>query len=113
MTESHIQAQIVEYLALRGIFCHSVPNEGAGKNKLRTMQMITTGLRPGVADLVVWLPWGRIGYLEVKTPQGKQSPKQKRFQERCEKNGILYAVVRSVEDVEEILKNWPRGNGGE
>ncbi len=33
ITESQIQAQIVEYLSLRGIFCHSVPNEGAGKKQ--------------------------------------------------------------------------------
>src|SRR5690554_5224799 len=55
--EAKIQADIVRYLSSEGVFCHSVPNEGAGTDKMRTMRMITMGLRPGTADLVVWLPW--------------------------------------------------------
>ncbi len=72
---------------------------------LRTMRMITMGLRPGVADLVVWFPWGLIGYLEVKIPGGRLSDKQKKFRDRCKRDGILYEVVTSIEDVEGILKN--------
>jgi hypothetical protein len=51
--EAKIQAEIVAFLQDRGIFCHSVWNEGGGKDVIRTAQAITTGLRPGVADLVV------------------------------------------------------------
>ena len=104
--ESHIQADIVRFLRGRGIFCHSVPNEGAGRDgAIRTAQLITTGLYPGVGDLVVW--WNtaggvRIGYLEVKTATGRQSERQRRFQEICENNNIPYAVVRSVEDVRKV-----------
>ena len=112
MTESQIQAQIIEYLSLRGIYCHSVPNEGAGPNKLRTMRLIAQGMRPGVADLVVWFPWGRIGYLEVKTLSGRQSESQKRFQTRCEKEGIFYAVVRSVDEVEQLIHRESGKQGG-
>lgn len=103
--ESKIQAEIVEYLSGQGIFCHSVPNEGAGKDKLRTMQMITMGLRPGTADLVVWFPSGEIGYLEVKTETGKLSDNQRRFKRRCMEHGVFYAVVRSVEDVRMVLES--------
>ena len=103
-TEAKIQAEIVEYLSGQGIFCHSVPNEGAGANKIRTMRMITMGLRPGTADLVVWFPHGVIGYLEVKTEIGQLSDNQRRFKKRCEENGVFYAVVRSVEDVQKILR---------
>jgi hypothetical protein len=111
-TEAKIQAEIVEYLSGQEIFCHSVPNEGAGKDKLRTMQMITMGLRPGTADLVVWLPWGEIGYLEVKTEIGKLSENQRRFKKRCEENGMFYAVVRSVEDVQKILESHESSEDG-
>lgn len=100
--ESKIQAAIVKHLSAEGIFCHSVPNEAAGSNRIRQGQMITMGLRPGVADLVVWLPEG-IAYVEVKTATGRQSPAQVRFQERCERAGIRYYLVRSVEDVQKIL----------
>jgi hypothetical protein len=114
MTEAKIQAEIVEYLSAQGIFCHSVPNEGAGTDKLRTMRMITMGLKPGTADLVVWFPGRVIGYLEVKTETGQLSENQRRFKKRCEENGVFYAVVRSVQDVQEILKVKRRNeNGGE
>ena len=101
--EDRIQADIVKYLRSHKIFCHSVPNEGAGAGgKIRTAQLITMGLFPGVGDLVVW--WHekdriRIGYLEVKTATGRQSDRQKHFQELCETQNIPYHLVRSVDDV--------------
>lgn len=103
MLEDRIQADIVKYLRSRGTFCHSVPNEGAGRNgAIRTAQLITMGLFPGVGDLIVW--WKKdntivVGYLEVKTATGRQSDRQKHFQELCMKADIPYHLVRSVEDV--------------
>jgi len=104
MSEAHIQAEIVKFLRSNKIMCHSIPNEGVGRDgAIRTAQLITMGLFPGVGDLVVWWPSG-IGYLEVKTATGRQSERQKHFQEMCENHGIPYAVVRSVEDVKRILE---------
>ena len=106
--EDRIQAEIVKFLRNQGIFVHSVPNEGAGRNgAIRTAQLITMGLYPGVGDLVVW--WNtangvRIGYLEVKTATGRQSDRQRHFQDLCESHGIPYHVVRSVEDVREYME---------
>jgi hypothetical protein len=102
--ESSIQAAIVKALRSNNFFCHSVPNNAAGGNAVRQSQEITIGLFPGVADLVVWLPGGRVMYLEIKTPTGKQSPAQVKFQARCEAAGIPYAVARSVEDSLKIIK---------
>ena len=105
--EAHIQADIVKYLRSQGIFTHSVPNEGAGRDgAIRTAQLITTGLYPGVGDLIVWWTQGNrtvVGYLEVKTATGRQSDRQKRFEEKCAEKGIPYHVVRSVEDVKEYM----------
>lgn len=106
--EARIQADIMQYLQSNGIFAHSVPNEGAAGNRVRTMQLMSMGLRPGVGDLVVW--WHdasmriRIGYLEVKNEMGRQSDSQRRFQRRCESAGVDYAVVRSVADVQEYMR---------
>jgi hypothetical protein len=111
--EARIQADIVRYLSSQRIFCHSVPNEGAGTDKMRTMRMITMGLRPGTADLVVWLPWHEIGYLEVKTQVGKLSDTQLRFKKRCEDHGVFYAVVKSVEDVQRILDQGGKTEDGQ
>jgi len=106
MNESKIQAAIVQYLQSKKIFFHSVPNEAAGRNKVAQMQLVTMGLRAGVADLVVWWPCKEgvsIGYLEVKTSTGVLSPRQKKFLDRCRDTGIRYDVARSVEDVEKML----------
>jgi hypothetical protein len=77
--EAKLQAEIVKALRAADYWCHSVPNDAAGSNAIRQGQQITMGLFPGVADLVVWLPGGRIGYMEVKTATGKQSTVQVEF----------------------------------
>lgn len=107
--EAHIQADIVKYLRHEGVFVHSVPNEGAGRDgAIRTAQLITTGLYPGVGDLIVW--WTRngqtvVGYLEVKTATGRQSDRQKHFEELCLRNDVPYHVVRSVDDVKVYMQS--------
>lgn len=57
---------------------------------------------PGGADLIgLWrMPSGvaRFVALEIKTPIGRQSEEQKRFQQLVEKRGGVYAVLRSVDD---------------
>jgi len=109
MKEIDLQITIVEYLRLRGIYVHSVPNEAAGKIRRgsqynRMQQMVRAGLKKGVADLIVWLPIG-ISYIEVKRPCEDQSPDQVEFQKECEQHGIPYHVARSVEDVKIIVDN--------
>ena len=54
---------------------------------------------PGQADLTGIIgPVGRRLEVEVKSPTGSQSEKQRRFQQMVEMRGGLYAVVRSVDD---------------
>ena len=107
-SESRIQADCVRWY--RNSFClrhynprcmiFSVPNESNGS---KAMKLIQTGLYPGVADLVIchrtrWL------FVEVKTPTGIQSAKQRLFQEHCKQMNIQYELVRSLEDFQEIIK---------
>ena len=101
--EAVIQAEVVQLLQKNGIFCHSVPNEGAGTDMIRTTQLIALGLRKGVADLVVWWPDG-IGYLEMKKPGGTQSPEQKVFEMKCREYGVAYDLAHSVEEVESLIE---------
>ena len=53
----------------------------------------------GLAELssIGWL--GRAIGIEVKSPTGRQSPEQQRFQAIFERFGGLYILARSVEDV--------------
>ena len=100
--ESKIQSEIVQYLQARGLYFFSVPNE----RKATVAQMgrlIAMGLRPGVSDLIAFLPNGKPLFIEVKDSKGKQSDKQKRFEKRITELGHIYKVVRSVDDVEAFL----------
>ena len=115
--EALIQQQICQVLQEAGVFFHSVPNEGAGRDKIRQMKLIGMGLRSGVADLVVWVPCPdgvRIEYWEVKTLKGKQSENQKAFQDLCGFCGIPYRIIRSPTEASEVINtlhtdlgNWP------
>lgn len=105
--ESVIQAGICRTLQEAGVFFFSIPNEGAGDDRRRQMTMMAMGLRPGVADLCVWWPKEdglvTVGFLEVKTRNGRQSTSQRKFEMLCRIRGVPYSVVRSVEDVEGML----------
>jgi hypothetical protein len=104
--EHEIQISIVQYLRARGLTVFSVPGEAAGSGRqamLRTSRMKKAGLLPGVSDLVLMLP-GRVLFLEVKTKTGRQSEHQRDFQRIAEDLGHDYRLVRSVDDVEQLLR---------
>ncbi len=74
------------------------------------------GLRPGVADLAFmgWCNSPRrdgtmipfTGFIELKTRQGRQSPRQKEFRADCQEQWIPYQICRSLEEVEATLQTW-------
>lgn len=117
LSESAIQQQIVQWY--RNTYClkhynhrcmiFSIPNEGRGAESARLIQ---TGLYPGCADLCIIhrvsqytvLPVLITLFVEVKTPDGKQSPKQKSFQEHCKNMRVGYYVVRSLEEAQRIIE---------
>jgi len=61
------------------------------------------GSTPGIADLVA-MAFGRTVWIEVKTPTGKQSQAQKLFQYSVEVSGGEYRIVRSVDDIKDLLE---------
>jgi hypothetical protein len=101
-TEAKIQQEIVMYF--KNEFCRvgcnprciifSVPNESNSKRE--TMQKMAIGMMPGVSDLIVIFP-DRVIFIEIKTPEGRQSPSQKDFQATVSDLGFEYFVVRSLE----------------
>lgn len=60
------------------------------------------GSTAGVADLVA-MHKGRLLWLEIKTPKGRQSMYQRLFQLQVEEAGGEYRIVRCVEDVADLL----------
>lgn len=107
MLEAKIQSEIIQLMQKEKIFCHSVPNEAAGRSKVAQMQLVAMGLRKGVADLVVWWSHG-IGYVEVKRPGGKQSVFQKHFEQMCIDAGFTYDLVYSVDDMKNLIYKYSK-----
>lgn len=113
--EGPIQAAIVSYL--RTQFPHacmfSVPNElaskvGAGRKDRQKAIMLAQarakkqGMLPGAPDLVM-IHQGEFYAFEVKAEGNYQQQNQKAAQASIEANGGRYFVVRSVDDVAEIM----------
>ena len=94
--ETVLQREILDFIRSLGFIPVHVPNGSvlAGGASQRARQM--AGLKRD----------GRSCHLEVKVEGGKQSPAQKECEEWLIYFGHFYAVVRSVEDVEETLHGW-------
>ena len=58
----------------------------------------------GVADRIVMLPGGVVWVVELKTATGRLSPLQKIFAADMRRMGINYIVIRSKEEVDELLQ---------
>ena len=64
---------------------------------------ISIGL-PGEPDLTLFCRGGKTYFIEIKTPTGKQSKQQKRFQQAVERLGFEYIIMRSLDDVREFIR---------
>lgn len=60
------------------------------------------GVNSGVADLVLVL-FGEVMWIEMKTIDGTQSDDQKEFQEKIERRGMKYVIIRTEQDFREII----------
>lgn len=60
------------------------------------------GSYKGISDLIA-LKDGKTIFIEVKTPTGRQSEHQKKFEKICIEHGCRYILARSVNDVAELL----------
>ena len=112
--EARLQRDIRAYLAKRGFRAIHVPNgavlAGNGQQRARQMNALKRdGLCVGFPDLVVMGPSAMIGFIEVKIEGGKLSDSQRAVQQWMLEWGHLYAVCRSVADVEETLLEWGGG----
>lgn len=97
--EREIQRAIVDALSSppwdRRCFVFHVPNGGA-RHPVEAIALLRDGVRPGVADLPVMLPGGRIVWLEVKSEDGALRQSQREFRDVCAALGHPYYLVRSV-----------------
>jgi hypothetical protein len=84
----------------KGMFA-SVPNDS--KDAKEQMRKKATGMKPGHSDFNIYLPGGKTLFFEVKTPIGKQSEIQKRFEEQGNILGFEYFLVRSLDEFKKIV----------
>lgn len=59
---------------------------------------------PGEADLTLFQNGGKTVFIETKTPAGRQSKKQKHFQNVVERRGFEYIIMRSVGDAVKYIE---------
>ena len=87
--ETAIKKQIRDYLRLKGWFVrHSL----AG-----------LGCYPGMPDLLA-TRYGLTLEIEVKTPKGKQSPGQCKYETDLSAHGGYYVLARGYEDIKKYIK---------
>lgn len=105
--EVSIQIAIAQFLKLNedtAIWTYfSVPN-GEPRDKASAGKIKAMGGRAGVPDLVID-HLGKITYVEVKTDIGTMSDDQEKWAVGCRKRGVELHIVRSVDDMEGVLKH--------
>jgi len=98
--EAPVLHDCLHWLKQHGVFAYRCNTGTAWING----QPVSFGY-PGAADITGILPDGRRLEIECKSPTGRQSAKQKRYQEKIEANHGVYLLVRSVSDLEEGCKS--------
>ena len=86
----------------------AVPN-GGQRDRITAAVLRDEGVRAGVADLILLKSNDKYGALclEMKTPDGRQSQRQKEWQRDCELFGSgKYVICRSLEDFQAAVDNY-------
>ena len=110
--ESKIQMQCLKWFWLQypkhTLF--AIPN-GGKRSAIEAGIMKAEGVLAGVADCFFMKENVQYNglFIEIKTPKGKQTEKQKEFELRAKAEGYDYKVCRSLEDfmttINEYIKN--------
>ncbi len=107
MTEDHIHRSVLKFL--RAVLpthwvVYHTPN-GGSRHPIEAANMKGLGVIAGVPDLTI-IGDGKTYFMEVKSKSGRLQPSQKMFFGKLDKNGIEYAVVRSIDDAAACLQAW-------
>jgi len=104
-SETQISKECGDFLSLNhipnwrtGVYHGKFTPFGSKKSRV-----IKTGVA-GLSDRQFLMPDGKTAYLEIKTEKGKQSQEQRDFETTCIKWNAPYFIVRSVNDLAEILQ---------
>lgn len=110
-TESRIQQDCVRWYHNSYCLIHhtprclilSIPNEGSPR-------LAQIGALAGASDLLVLhVATGRpirLIFAEIKTPTGRQSPAQAKFEKHVKTIGVEYVIIRSLEEFKNYILNF-------
>lgn len=109
--EFRLQVAVVEHLRSafpEVLFTH--PSQKA-KDKREGMFNKMLGVRAGTPDLLLWYntEWTgclEAGGIELKSPEGRRTPKQGTFELLFKRVGGKHAYCRSVQEVHDTLVSW-------
>lgn len=71
-------------------------------NRIKGSMNKSLGVLPGVSDMA-YLVNGSVVWIEWKTPDGRQSPDQKAFEQLVSRLGMRYVIVRSEVEFLEVI----------
>jgi hypothetical protein len=106
--EHKLQVSLMDYLAIAArpeIHYFAIPNQ-SNRHIANAAKMKAEGVRAGTPDLCFMLPGGRVGWLEMKSPDGTLSSAQKWFRDLCGRLGHHWAMARSVDEAAGVLAAW-------
>ena len=102
--EAGIQRAIVTYIraVVKDCLVMAIPN-GSQRTANGRPANAVAGMLPGAPDLVIALPDGKVLWLEVKAPKGRVQDSQVLVHEKLGEIGHAIHVVRSIDEVKEIM----------
>jgi len=107
LSESEVQAQIVQYLMDNDyltIRVNSFASKVAGRY-VRAYYVHGLNTAKGFPDLLA-IKDGRCLLLEIKTSTGKPSSEQLEFSEYAKRRGVVVLTIRSVDDLQTYFKEF-------
>ncbi|KKM02245.1 hypothetical protein LCGC14_1786330 [marine sediment metagenome] len=105
ITEGQLKVQIEDYLQYQqnaGVLYWDRLNSGDFIEVRGDTRRRVRGCRKGTADLII-LKGGRTLFIELKGRSGRLRPEQRLFGELVQSQGSFYGVVRSLEELMEVL----------
>ena len=106
-SEESLQTEILGWMVEHrtDLLCVHIPN-GAIRTQKERRRMLEQGMTPGMPDLLLIDAAGRHGYMEIKTERGAISMAQWDIQTELKRRNVPWALVRSLEEVQEALADW-------
>ena len=102
--EKDVLRVILHYLTLRKVWHRRINSGGAMLAGHRGKGQFVRFGAPGMPDILARGTNGAVIWIEVKSPTGKQTEDQRKWQEDMERFGDIYVLARSVTDVSALFE---------